>query len=280
MRKRPVSLREHIEDTGEQISWNADAVIADTDHRFVVLTRSAHHHDTLRRRVLGGIENEVGDDLLDAHGIGVEDQRLFRYGDGQRVLARIDEGAGRIQRIGDGCRDIDGLLAKLDGSSRDARDFEQVVEQSRQKTHLAIDGLARLVDHRVPGIGATDDLHGDLDRRERVAQLVREHGEKLVLGLVRRGEVQERLPMLVRSEALVEQGLDQRLQQLAVDPEAPRGEGSLVADGPPELGERQLLLQGKPPDEHLVRECRQGGPGRHGAHGNALDDQRAPDHRE
>ena len=98
-------------------------------------------------------------------------------------------------------RDIDGLLAKLDRSSRDARDFEQVVEQSRQKTHLAIDGLSRLVDHRVPGIGATDDLHGDLDRRERVAQLVREHGEKLVLGLVRRGEVQERLPMLVRSEA-------------------------------------------------------------------------------
>ena len=131
-----------------------------------------------------------------------------------------------------------------------------------------------------PGIGATDDLHGELDRRERIAQLVREHGEKLVLGLVRRGQVQERLPMLARSEALVEQGVDQRLQQLAVDAEAPRGEGGLVADGPPELGERQLLLHGETPDEHLVRECRQDGSGRHGTHGSAVDDQGAPDHRE
>jgi hypothetical protein len=109
---------------------------------------------------------------------------------------------------------------------------------------------------------------------------VRQHGEKLVLGLVRRGEVQERLPMLVRSEALVEQGVDQRLQQLGVDPKPPRGDGSLVADGAPELGERQLLLQGKPPDEHLVREGRQGGSGRHDTHGSALENQRAPDHRE
>ena len=67
------------------------AAVPDPDHRVVVETRSTHHHGALRGCVLRGIENEVGDDLLDAHGIGVENQRPFRYGHRQGVLARIDE---------------------------------------------------------------------------------------------------------------------------------------------------------------------------------------------
>ena len=78
----------------------------------------------------------------------------------------------------------------------------------------------------------------------------------------------------------VEQGVNQRLQKLTVDPDPPRGEGYLVANSPPELGERQLPLLGEPPDEHLVRECRQGGSGGHGTHRSAVDDQGNPDHRE
>ena len=51
--------------------------------------------------------------------------------------------------------------------------------------HLPVDHVARHDHALLGGADAAHELHGVADRRERVAQLVRQHGEELVLAPVR-----------------------------------------------------------------------------------------------
>jgi hypothetical protein len=74
---------------------------------------------------------------------------------------------------------------QLDLVPSDARDIEQVVDQPRQVRCLPLQDAAHLPDGRRlvrPGAKNRRDVE---DRGERIAQLVRQHGEKLVLAPVR-----------------------------------------------------------------------------------------------
>ena len=75
-----------------------------------------------------------------------------------------------------------GSRCELDLAARDARDVEQVVDQARQVPHLALDDRALAF----AGVDAAQahQLQRGQDRRQRVAQLVAEHGQELVLGAV------------------------------------------------------------------------------------------------
>ena len=81
--------------------------------------------------------------------------------------------------------DVHRLEAELELALRDAGDIEQVVDQSRFQLDVATDDCERVPDfRRIRRARFEFADHGD-DGRERVAQLVREQGEKLVLGGVR-----------------------------------------------------------------------------------------------
>ena len=102
-------------------------------------------------------------------------------------------GDHRLQRL-DGARDdrlaAHGSCARLDRAARDARDVEQVVDQPRQVQRLAVDDVARPLSCGLSIDAARHDLDGVADRRERIAQLVREDREELVLvpvGSLQRG---------------------------------------------------------------------------------------------
>ena len=81
------------------------------------------------------------------------------------------------------------LLAQLELVLRDPRDVEQVVDQADHVLHLAF-GMCRARSTSAASSRVEPhDLQRAADRRERVAQLVREHRQELVLATVARREI-------------------------------------------------------------------------------------------
>src|SRR5205807_1451661 len=70
-------------------------------------------------------------------------------------------------------------------AARDARHIEQVVDQSREVRELPLDHVARPAQLWVGYRLHAHELYGTQNRRQRIAQLVREHREELVLVAVR-----------------------------------------------------------------------------------------------
>ena len=94
----------------------------------------------------------------------------------------------RIDRLDGTAQDVlqeDRLTAQLDATAGDARNVEQVIHQSRQMGHLPFDARHRLGSLRVRSHGARQHLARIADGSEWIAQLVRQHRQKLVLLLVR-----------------------------------------------------------------------------------------------
>ncbi len=84
---------------------------------------------------------------------------------------------------------IDRCAPDVDHAARDARDLEQVVDEPHQVAHLPLhrgpDPLDGLPDRRADSRSSCSRRE---ERRERIAQLVRERRQELVLALVRAAE--------------------------------------------------------------------------------------------
>src|SRR5688572_3127327 len=78
---RVLDLREHFKDTGQHIRQDADAAIADRDHYTVALAPRGEPDSSCGIGILGGIIEEVRNDLLQPYRIGFERERLRRQRD-------------------------------------------------------------------------------------------------------------------------------------------------------------------------------------------------------
>ncbi len=109
---------------------------------------------------------------------------LRRQDDGDLVLQCVDVRPARLHRRGDRPAHVDVLDLQLDLAARDARHVEQIVDQAHELLQLPPDHFAR--PRQALRIRALRLQHVDrvADRRERIAQLVREHRQELVLALV------------------------------------------------------------------------------------------------
>ena len=108
--------------------------------------------------------------------------------DHQLVRARLDQRPGGFDRGDQAVREVQALLAQLQLAARDARDLQQVVEQPRHVLDLAVDDVLRPLQLRLGRVRRLADPRRVTDRRERVAQLVGEGREELVLAPVRRAQ--------------------------------------------------------------------------------------------
>ena len=79
---------------------------------------------------------------------------------------------------------VDALPAQQQLAARDARHVEQVVDQARHVGDLALDHVAAPGPVGLGRAFAPEDRDRGADRRERVAQLVRQRGDELVLAAV------------------------------------------------------------------------------------------------
>ena len=90
---------------------------------------------------------------------------------------------------GDHGGDFDRLLPKVDLATHDSRDVEQIVDQANQVMYLPFHHVPRLLQCRSIDPRDLQYLEGVADRGERVAQLVREGREELVLATVGLGQL-------------------------------------------------------------------------------------------
>jgi hypothetical protein len=122
------------------------------------------------------------------------------------VVPGLHGGIGHLQRLGHQVVEFGGQHAQLHLALAHARDIHQVVDQLRELVGLALHH--RAARGQLGGFHArlaTQHLQRHAQRSQRVAQLVRQRGDELVLAFV--GDLQLGLPVL--------QGL-QRHQHLAV----------------------------------------------------------------
>ena len=73
---------------------------------------------------------------------------------------------------------------KVDLALADARDVDQVVHQPGQLLNLTIDHIRELLELGIGPAFDAEDLNGVTDRGERVAQLMPQHRQELILAAV------------------------------------------------------------------------------------------------
>ena len=209
---------------------DAYARIANFDHHHLrCLIR--HHLGSLLRLdaepdapafvgVLGGVGEQVHQHLLQPGGVCMQEDGLWR----QRYLELMpvlpDQRLGRLHCPFNYVAQVNLLLAKPDTAGGDARDLKKVVHQMFKLSNLALDDAPALLERRVFVHLHAQKLRSVGEGRQRIAQLMAEHGQKLVLA-----------PVLL-GQGL---GLYQRfsLQLLAfgdVNPEADRAPGDAVLE--------------------------------------------------
>ena len=200
--QRLVALHEALEDLADERRRNAVAVVVDGEHRAAALAPQDNADAAARAGELGGVGEQVADHLRQPHRIAVDPQRLL----GHRQHRRRRPASHRRLRLLEGAHgnvaQVDSLSVQLDLAGGDARDIEQVVDESRQVPDLALDDVPlRRGDSALP---ARHQLERGDDRRQRVAQLVAEHGQEFVLDAAGRFGLREGRPRLGEQAHVVE----------------------------------------------------------------------------
>lgn len=88
-----------------------------------------------------------------------------------------EAGEGTPDRLGH----VEGMAIQSDLAGGDALDVEQIVDQMREVADLSPDHRTRLGGRAVLCVRALEHSDGAADRADRIAQLVSEHRQELVL---------------------------------------------------------------------------------------------------
>ena len=187
--RRLVHLAEHLEDVAQVLGGDADAVVADGDLQQRAALRGLHRDAPARWCVLGGIDEQVGQYLGQSRHVGVDEHRLVRQCQRELVAGVGEQRLRQLKRTLDRAGDVQPLEAQCERLVHHARDIEQVFQQTGHLRDLTVHHVAAPV-----ALGGVDAGHAQqaqrvADRRQRVAQLVRQHGDEIVLaavGLVQR----------------------------------------------------------------------------------------------
>jgi hypothetical protein len=163
----------------EFILRDADARVLQPDLQHLAGSLDVEPDVSAYRRVLGGVAEQVRNYLDQPLAVGDDFDRPRRQVGFERVLAAVEIGAARIDRRFDDLGSADPVAAQFEHAARDARDVEQVVDQARHLRDLALDHFDRFLDFRIRQ--ALQVEGGVAHRRERVAKLVREDRDELVL---------------------------------------------------------------------------------------------------
>src|SRR3989344_5517819 len=175
-------LAERVKDLRQVLRVDADAVVFDRNHKVVPLARCRQLDVAAAVGILGGIGEQVGEHLPQAHRVGLK-PRLVRQVDRQLVSALLERRPHHLDRALDRVAQLYGLLLDLELFLRNAGDVEQVVEQPRDGVEVGAHHPHHVVGALVAGF---QQFQPREQRRERVADLVGQYGDKVRLGLVLR----------------------------------------------------------------------------------------------
>ena len=182
-------LAEHLEHAGQCIAGDPDPGVADHHHGLFSFTPHRQPDAAARRRVLGGVVEQVGHHLGNAGRVGVHQQRLVRHIHLQRMLAGLDQRQAGLDRAGQDGAQVGALALEFELAAADAGDVEQVVDQVHHVADLALHHFPDLAHRRRIVAAQAHHRQAVADRRQRITQLVRQGGQELGLAAVGLGQV-------------------------------------------------------------------------------------------
>jgi hypothetical protein len=182
--RRRRQLGEQLEDAGKVLGGDAGAGVLDTHCHLGAVARGAQPDATAALGELGGIVEQVREDLGEADRVGVEVDGVGRQRQFQVLAGALDEGPRDLQGLVQHGAQRNPLPAQLQLAAGDPADVEQVVDQPNQVLHLAIEQIAGPLHVRLQRDLVPYDLDGIADRHQQVAQFVRQCREELVLAAI------------------------------------------------------------------------------------------------
>ena len=253
-------LLEQVEDPRQHLGGDADPVVLHGQDQLPVVRGDAELDVAAGIGVAGGVGQQIGDHLREADRIGVAEKAALFAMNRQPVMPLLEQVARHLDRLGGDVGQVDDLAPQLDLAARDLRDVEQIVDQAGQVVDLPLDHLL-LARDRALALVPHQPERGD-DRRQRIAQLVAEHREELVLGAARRLQLAEQLlafglglldqaaPLEIDRRA-IRRLVDARLRQLQMA-------AHLLEKAAVRLVDRQLRAQPQDQERRLSRRVRAG----------------------
>ena len=177
-------LVKHLEQVRERLGRDADPGVADAQYRVTAFHVRGHRDLSTARRELHRIVQHVREHLYEAGRIAVNPDRRRRRLHIESMLGSLCEGHRAFQRDLYQIRQPHTLAAEPDLVRRNPRHIEQVLDQADELFHLPLDdGACVRRDQR--GDILLQPFQCESNRRQRIAQLVSERRQELVLALVR-----------------------------------------------------------------------------------------------
>ena len=112
--ERPIYLGKHLEDPRQHVGRDADAGIAHAHHGVASLALDGERDLAAALGVLGGVVEQVGDDLCQPGHVGVDEDEIGRKVDNQVVAGVIDQRPTGFDCLLDYSAQLDALLAEFD----------------------------------------------------------------------------------------------------------------------------------------------------------------------
>ncbi len=182
--ERRLGLSKQVEEVRQELWIDADSRVANLDRHLLPAGLGDQPDDAAALGVFGGIVEEVGNDLVQADGVGIKLDRSFRYADDELMPVGVDQRAGRFDRAGDDIAQEEPLRPKLDFAPHEPRQVEQVVDEADHVIDLPLEHGDRFSrDFRVDPRGP-HDFECIADRGQGITQFVGQRGEEFVLAAI------------------------------------------------------------------------------------------------
>ena len=177
-RPRARALDEDVEHVRQKLGRDSRAVVEHAHGRGPLVPFCQQPDGAAAGGVLRSIRQQVAEDLREPRDVRIHHQSWLDVHD-QAMPGPFESRCGRLDRLGENRGNFHALALELDLAARDASDVEQVVDEALQLLHLPFD------DGNFAAVLVQVFLMQELDRRDdrgqRIAQLVAEHREELVL---------------------------------------------------------------------------------------------------
>jgi hypothetical protein len=176
-----IALFKGMEDGGEACGFDSDALVDDVNFDFIAGLEGADGDETSGEGKLGGVSEEVPEDLVEAGRVAFDVvARGVGFDGDAEVFVIVEIGAADLDGAGDEVVDIDAFLAKGELSAGGAGGVEKIIDEADLEFDVADDTGELLLDIAGEVVAAGEVGEDGDGGSEGGSELVTEHGEKLV----------------------------------------------------------------------------------------------------
>ena len=178
-------LRKQREQTRHHVCGNPDAVVADGHGDFLPVMNRSQLDMSVRIRVLGCVDQKIGEYLGQAYGVCFEAYGRFWKIERQGVMLCIQHGPSRLDRDPNHQGQFDGAFLQLELPARNSRNIEEIVQETAHMGNLPLDDLLRTFLTLGGSAGLFVSRKRISNGSKGVAQLVGEERQELILAAIR-----------------------------------------------------------------------------------------------